>query len=250
MVHDHYTDLIIRYLMDDLTDDERKTFELSIEADPALKQEFEIYREVISKWQNTSVQRTPAKNVDRFNQWLGGQIDQTPKEIGFSASRRSIRWKYAIAAGFLILVTILVLPKYYQTANVSSTSQQKELLLQLVNAQNTTSRIKGINQYQSDPQTDPDIRDVLIRVLEKDQSVNVRLAALDALSHLSKDEHVKSALIRILENDNDSAIRMAIINTLVKWKDSSVKGTLQDLLDQEEVPEDVKEEAFLGVTRL
>ncbi|MCB0669060.1 MAG: HEAT repeat domain-containing protein [Saprospiraceae bacterium] len=247
MVNDKNTDLIIRYLMGDLSQREMRALEESMDLDPALKKEMDQYREVINKWQSTPLRSTPVKQIDRFNEWLDTQV--SPREK-ITKTRTLNWWKYAAAASFLILISFLMLPQIFNDGKETNTQAQKEQLLQLVSAQNTTSRIKGINQYQSEPVVDPDVRDVFIRVLENDKSTNVRLAALEALSGLSQDPQVKTALIRILENDHEPAIQMAIINILVKWKDSTVKGTLQELLDKEEVPEDVKEEAFLGVTRL
>jgi HEAT repeat protein len=120
----------------------------------------------------------------------------------------------------------------------------------LVSADNTTSRIKGINEYHQMKKLDADVRDVLLRVLKNDESTNVRLAALDALGNMIDDQLVKQSLIRILEEDSEPVIQMSIIGLLVKTGEGGVKKTLQELLDSDQVPDDVKEEAFLGVTRL
>lgn len=247
MINDNKTDLIIRYLMGDLSPRQMRELEESMELDPELKNEMDQYLEVINKWQSIPLHSAPVQHIDRFNEWLDTQVIPGEEAI---KTRTLNWWKFAAAASFLILISFLMLPQIFNHGKETNTLAQKEQLLQLISTQNTTSRIKGINQYQSEPEVDPDVRDVFIRVLENDKSTNVRLAALEALSGMSQDQQVKTALIRILENDREPAIQMAIINILVKWKDSSVKGTLQELLDKEEVPEDVKEEAFLGVTRL
>lgn len=240
-------DQIIRLVMGDLTAKENAEIQAIIESDPEVNQQYQSYRELVRSIQHTKFHRTPDHAVSRFNSWLQSQT--TGQEI--LPVRKIFWWKYAAAASIILLVGLTGLSQWLKSRSATRQFEhQKEFMIQLVSTENTTSRIKGINQSYNMKTLDADVRDVLLRVLETDPSTNVRLAALEALSQALDDEVVKSTLIRILESDTEPIVQISIISTLVKIKDSSVKGTLQELLERDQVPDDVKEEAFLGITRL
>ena len=240
------TDQIIRFFMNDLSPEDQDRLKGELERSPELKSEFELYGKIFSELRNSKVHPAPDAYVQNFEKWLETEISSSRKTTKI---RKFPNWKIGIAASVILLMGIFSLQWFIGSQPAVRTLSPEKDLLQLVSAENTTSRIKGINRYQGES-VDPAIRDVFIRVLEKDKSTNVRLAALDALSNLPNDDRVKAALIRILENDQEPAVQMAIINVLVKWKDPATKGTLQELLEKDQIPDDVKEEAFLGVTRL
>ena len=248
MESDKISDLIIQYLVDDMSPTERSDFENLLKNNPLVEEELKIHQQVFTEWRKLKVTDVPPERIQYFNNWLENEVNSTTKKTTKIRRLPNIL-KYAVAACFIIF-SIFFTRWYLQQQTGHKLQIQRDNLLQLVSAENTTSRIKGINQYQNHPTLDPQIRDVFIRVLSNDKSINVRLAALEALSGLSGDTQVKETLIRILETDDEPAIQMAIINVLVQWKDSYAKETLQDLLSRDQVPDDVKEEAFLGVTRL
>lgn len=240
-------DQIIRLVMGDLTAEEHAEMRALMEEDPEVYQQYQSYRELVRNIQHAEFHQTPDHTVARFNSWLQSQT--TAQEV--LPVRKIFWWKYAVAASIILLVGWTGVAQWLKNRSaIRQFEHQKEFMIQLVSTENTTSRIKGINQSYNMKTLDADVRDVLLRVLDTDPSTNVRLAALDALSGALDDEVVKSTLIRILESDTEPIVQISIISTLVKIKDSSLKGTLQELLDRDQVPDDVKEEAFLGITRL
>lgn len=240
------TDEIIRFFMNDLSPEDQNQLKVQLERSPELKSEFELYSKIFSELRNSKVHSAPDVYVQNFEKWLESEAASSKK---IAKIRQFSYWKIVVAASVILLIGIFAVQWFNGGQAVIKTFSPENDLLQLVSAENTTSRIKGINRYQAES-IDPAIRDVFLRVLENDKSTNVRLAALDALSNLPNDDRVKTTLIRILENDQEPAVQMAIINVLVRWKDPSTKGTLQELLEKDQIPDDVKEEAFLGVTRL
>jgi hypothetical protein len=240
-------DQIIRLIMGDLTAEENAEIRALMEVDPEVYQQYKSYRDLVRSIQNTKFHQTPDHTVARFNSWLQSQT--TGQEV--LPVRKIFWWKYAAAASIILLVGLAGVSQWIENRSaIRQFEHQKEFMIRLVSTEHTTSRIKGINQSYNMKTMDADVRDVLLRVLKTDPSTNVRLAALDALSQSLDDEVVKSTLIRVLESDTEPIVQISIINALVKIKDSSVKGTLRELLERDQVPDDVKEEAFLGITRL
>ncbi|MBK8504922.1 MAG: HEAT repeat domain-containing protein [Saprospiraceae bacterium] len=251
MNKDLISDKIIRLIQGDLSLSEQAEMHLMIENDSAVREEYDSFFRISKELQMIKPQATPQREVKRFEAWLQSRIRE---ESGQSEKRVASRlnwWKYAAVASILLVFTLLG-TEYFGHVHSAKLElrSQKESLLRLVSADNTTSRIKGINEYYQMKELDTDVRDVLLRVLEYDESTNVRLAALDALGNLIDDQYVKQSLIRILEENSEPVVQMSIISILVKTKEVSLKKTLQDMLDSDQVPDDVKDEAFIGVTRL
>lgn len=252
MNKEHISNQIIRLIKGDLSPQETSEILSLIEGNPEVESEYEAYCDLMEKLKNTPVYNPSDHTVVKFNAWLQTQIKLTENEkspvlIGIGGKW----WKYTIAASIVLIVSLFGVDSLFM--NKSSTRQfraQKDTLIQLVSTENTTSRIKGINQSYEMQSLDDEVRDVLLKILETDKSTNVRLAALNALSNDLADEKVKNVLIRILQKDSEPIIQISIINTLVQIKDSRIKGSLQELLDRDQVPADVKDEAFLGITRL
>ncbi|MCB0688181.1 MAG: HEAT repeat domain-containing protein [Saprospiraceae bacterium] len=247
MTRENKSERIIAYLLGDLTSEDKIMVENMVGDDPRLQEQVKQYQQLLDEWQSTKIQSLPESRIKHFENWL-------ENEIQISSEKGKLRtlnwWKYIAVASIFLLLGIGGINYLNQVQTNKTFSQKKTDLLRLVSADNTTGRIKILNQFQTESINDPDILNAFIHVLENDKSTNVRLAAVDALSNLPHDEAVKSVLIRILKDDQEPAIQMAIINVLVKWRDPSSKSTLEELLKEDELPEDVKEEAFLGVTRL
>jgi hypothetical protein len=252
MIEEHISNQIIRLIKGDLSHEESSEILSLIERNPEIKSEYEAYSDLMNKLKNARVYHPAEHTVVKFDGWLQTQIKLAENEKSPVLIRIGGKWwKYAIAASIVLIVGLFGVTSLFM--NQSPTRQfraQKDTLIHLVSTENTTSRIKGINQSYEMHSLDDEVRDVLLKILETDKSTNVRLAALDALSNDLTDEKVKTFLIRILEKESEPIIQISIINTLVQIKDSRIKGSLQELLDRDQVPVDVKEEAFLGITRL
>ena len=61
---------------------------------------------------------------------------------------------------------------------------------------------------------------------------------------------IKSGLIKLLKQDAQPIIQISIINALVEFKEEEVRKSLEDLIEQDGLMDDVRDEAILGITRL
>ena len=252
MNREHISNQIIRLIKEDLSPQERSEILTLIHENQEVKNEYEAYCDLMQRLKDTRLYYPSDHTVVKFNTWLQTQTeltqnDRSPVLIGI----RGRWWKYVVAASIALIVSLLGVTSLFMNQSLSRQFRaQKDTLIHLVSTENTTGRIKGINQSYEMHSLDDEVLDVLLKILQTDESTNVRLAALDALSNALTEEKVKTALIRILENESEPIIQISIINTLVQIKDNRIRGSLQDLLDQDHVPDDVKEEAFIGITRL
>jgi len=83
-----------------------------------------------------------------------------------------------------------------------------------------------------------DVRQALIFALGNDESVDVRLKAMEALKQYASDPVVEGALARVVLSDSNSGIRTHAIDALtarpVERLDRQTVGVLQEIMDRED----------------
>jgi HEAT repeat protein len=69
-------------------------------------------------------------------------------------------------------------------------------------------------------EADPEILAALLHTLRYDASVDVRLAALDALRHYGDQRQVRNGLVDALQRQQSPLVQIALIDLLVELRDS------------------------------
>ena len=242
----------MQYIMGELKSEEHESMRQKIERDSSLQELYQDYLSVHHAYQQIPILKTGPGVEKRFQDWLD-------KEANASRHSRNVSvfqiLKYAAAACVILAVGAFLGTKYLSEYNSNadtlvSQTVEKAAILQLINTESTTNRIKGIQDATAWIRLDPEVRDVLIATLKHDQSSNVRLAAVEALSRDPADEVVKSALIDALKHEKEPAVQISIINTLVFIGERRAKESLEELLENENIEPFVKDEARLNITRM
>lgn len=102
--------------------------------------------------------------------------------------------------------------------------------LSLLDQQSASERLRGIRYSAALDAADPEIVDALSRTLGTDPSVDVRLAAADALSRFQLSSGVRESVWRLLERDDSPLVQIAVIDLLSTRKDPDVRPRLEKLL--------------------
>ena len=86
--------------------------------------------------------------------------------------------------------------------------------------------------------------------MNDDESVNVRLAAVQALAKFSDEPGVTAALIHALEHQKEPLVQIALINLMVELKEKEAIEELEQIITDEESIETVKNEAHMALFKL
>lgn len=127
--------------------------------------------------------------------------------------------------------------------------------LSLLQQQSATERLRGVD-YTGRMQTmEPEVIAALTAAVAHDPSVNVRLAALDALSNtaLSKSSRrpgVLQSLTQSLPRQDSPMVQAALIDYLVDARDRQAVGTLRQLAAQPDLNPAVLERARFALQQL
>ena len=129
---------------------------------------------------------------------------------------KNIRFIDPVATDGEIEFTFDAVRPMHIKGNVNDQKIQTILTYAMLNEQNPGARLNSINAMDSEmPQKfDKDIKDALITVVMTDENPGVRREALKLMTKYPVDEEIKQAYIHVLTTDSALGLRIAAINAL------------------------------------
>lgn len=130
-----------------------------------------------------------------------------------------------------------------QIVHLSSEVQQmrEAMVLTLLEQPSAMQRLKAVNISTDLTATDTKIHHALLRTLNEDSQVNVRLAALEALLPYASDSLVRQGLVQSIAQQNDPLIQIVLAQAMVELQEKQAVGALEDLLERENLNQDAKQ---------
>ncbi len=127
------------------------------------------------------------------------------------------------------------------------TELQQNISLISLTQPTASKRIQAIQAVNKQTVVNTDIIDALINTMNTDANVNVRMTAMYALTKYSDDDNVRTALIASLNIQTDPLLQITLINILAGIQDSRAKEPIQKMLNNNDLPEVVKQQAETGL---
>jgi hypothetical protein len=129
-------------------------------------------------------------------------------------------------------------------------STREMVALSLLQQQSATERLRGVD-YTGRMQTmEPEVVSALTEAVAHDPSVNVRLAAIDALSKASGSPGVLQSLTQSLPRQDSPMVQAALIDYLVEARDRKALGALRQLAAQPDLNPAVLERTHFALRQL
>src|SRR5579863_109844 len=127
--------------------------------------------------------------------------------------------------------------------------------LSLLQQQSATERLRGVDYTGRLKTMEPEVVAALTQAVAHDPSVNVRLAALDALSNTAVSKSpgnrgVLQSLTQSLPRQDSPMVQAALIDYLVDARDRQAVGTLRQLAAQPDLNPAVLERARFALQQL
>jgi hypothetical protein len=215
------------------------------EVDLASLHELALLDEQIHKMEGAS----PSLNLDdKFYTALADEKRASRKTNSFSfPSLNSLFPRLAMAA-VLILSGFAVgyfLQSPQQKTEVSELTKEvgdlKEMvMLSLMEKESATQRLKAVSLTSEMDQASDKVTNALFVALNKDENVNVRLAALEALKPYVSKSAVRLKLIESIESQASPLVQVALAELMVTMQEKRSVDQLRQLLKDERVPKEVK----------
>ena len=120
-------------------------------------------------------------------------------------------------------------------------TMKKMMALTLIDQPNATDRLKAVSYTSEIGNPDDKVFEALLKTLNNDPSVNVRLASLDALSQQIGKENVRTGLVQSITNQDSPLVQVAIAELMIKIQEKSAAPEIEKLLQREDLHEAVAE---------
>lgn len=127
---------------------------------------------------------------------------------------------------------------------------QNKMILAMLRQESASSRLQAINYSYSLESPDTKILDALFETIEKDQSVNVKLAALDAVGRFDLAPKYREELVLSLVGQQDPSLQFALINRLVDLRETTALPVFAQLMNNPNTLESIRNQAELGFKTL
>ena len=115
--------------------------------------------------------------------------------------------------------------------------------LSLLQQQSATERLQGVNwSYRAEP-NDTEILSALLQTVNHDSSVDVRLAAVDALRNFSGNPIAHRGLSNTLLKQSSPLVQIAVLEALTELHEPASAPAIRQLLQHPEVDENVRRRA-------
>jgi hypothetical protein len=122
--------------------------------------------------------------------------------------------------------------------------------LSLLQAQSPSDRLRGVTFSSQIARPDADVEQSLLRAVNHDQNVNVRLSAVDAIEKYAGDPAVRRALVDAVAVQDSPIVQCALIDLLAEVNDRDSAPALRKLAQDGQVDEVVRGRAILAIRKL
>ena len=259
MNRERIEDLLMDYVEGQLSGERKAFVEGKIKEDAAVKSMYHEYL-LLYQMMGDSPEEVPEDRLNHdFQQMLAREKQLNEEKIIPLKSLTKTMW-FKVAASVALVTIGFLLGRFWVedsgrdreiVALQQDLEETKTLLKQVVDGNlSATQRLAHVQVSYQLENADREILDVLIRTMNTDNNVNVRIAAIRALSGFTEDQEVRSAFIQSLETQEDPFIQMMLINILVKIKEKEAVQQFEKLIENASVDPTVKDEAQLGIFQL
>ncbi len=155
-----------------------------------------------------------------------------------------------LAAG--ILVGNMMARNSGQVAQLrTEVNSMKQLVtLSLLQQQNATDRLRGVNWSYRVEQSDSEVLAALLSTVNHDPNVNVRLAAVEAMRNFADSSVGRRGLAQALNKQTSPLVEIAILDQIVEMREKMATPAIKTLMAAGDVNPEVKEHANWALRQL
>lgn len=250
--------MMVEFVEGTLSKTDRAIMELQIQNDPAVALLLNQTRAVLAAI-NRATELSPSPSMkSKFEKELQKAIRQEKRS--FKIVPINPTFMYRMAAGFALVLSAGAVI-FWISRNMEQERELAILKIELMktktmmmalleNQSSAGQRIQGVNVAYEIEAADDEILNALVERMNQDANINVRLAAVEALSQFHQQKQVRDALINSLGTQTDPSVQIALIRLLVEIKEIQTLKELQRLSTDENVLPAVKDEAHAGIMKL
>jgi len=251
-------ELLIDYIDGNLSGELESFVVKQIEKDEKVSSEYNRLHKLIGLMAS-SIQLEPSADLkNSFKDMLSHEKAKlTDSNTIINFRNFNLNFTLKIAAGISILIIGFFIGNYYGTSDKDELAQlrveietTKQLVMLSLQQESASQRIKGVTVSQQIEIADDEIIGALIFTMNNDENVNVRLAAVNALTNFISIPKVRGALIESLGTQNKPVLQIRLINIMVELQEKLAVPKFEQIVNDEMILHTVRDEAQIGIFKL
>lgn len=249
--------VMVDYLDNKLEEERKREIEKHLESCEKCLDELKDVQQVLKLISRDTIEKPDDSMRINFYHMLHSELNKNEARKISSSHNSPDRWYnrsiYRYAAGIALLLggTFLGIIIYSLIVNSSQgnkltqlqsevTALKKAAMFTMLKEESSSNRILAVS-YADDIETpDQNIIDALVKTLNTDKNVNVRLSAAYALSKFAGQRSVSDSLVKSLTHQTDPILQVTLINILVDRKERSALNPIQRIIKDENTLKEVK----------
>ena len=255
MIDEKYIDIVTGYLQNDLNPDQQKKLDALIASGEIDLLDLKEMEMTYSAMDSLETPQPTSAMQDRFYDMLEEEKQAQP----VSWSQRLTTWideqksrfelRYVVYAATVFLAGLMIGDLYAPISNqdeqidqlMSEVSQMREvMMISLLDNSSPTERLKAVNISNEIRSVDERVVNALLKTLNNDSNVNVRLAAVEALTSHAGNPAARSGLINSIANQQSPIVQAALADAMLALQERQSVGEFKKLLARDELDSNVR----------
>ncbi|HEX5170136.1 MAG TPA: HEAT repeat domain-containing protein [Cyclobacteriaceae bacterium] len=157
---------------------------------------------------------------------------------------------FRVAAALLLLLTGIGIGHYFLPASSNDNqvehltqeiSDLKEMMmLSLLEKDEATERLKAVSLSEDMNSASSAVTEALVKTLNNDSNVNVRLAALEALKPYVNNSGIREQLVRSISKQESPLVQVTLAELMAAIQEKKSVSELEKIIQDKNTPEDVR----------
>lgn len=264
MIDEKYSELIIGWLDNELSPDQKKELDRLIEQGIINSTDLEEFGKMYSDMDKMPVPDPSETLPVNFYRWLANHTyvnHSSFKEFLSDIYSRFDRMRIRrMVYAFIILVIGFSAGLMYRVNTVRTqeirnlnneiVSMKSMMVLTLLEQSSSFDRLKAVNLSSGIDNKDEQVINALFKTLNNDPNVNVRLAALDALAKRGKNPEVRKMLVQSIDRQQSPIIQVAMADVMLSLDDKNSVPMFRRLLQKSDLNETVRQHIQHTIAKL
>jgi hypothetical protein len=259
--------LMLDYLDNKLDSKLNQDIEKHLENCERCLDEFTHLHKMLQRIDSDEIENPDESLRINFYHMLHNEIQKTREKKVSQDHTLKVHWYdkniYRIAAGIALLLTgtitgmIMnsVIKNPGQSKKISDlqtevASLKKTAMFTMLKDESSSQRIQAVDYADEINLPDENIINALVKTLNNDRNVNVRMSAAYALAKFADQRAVCDSLVKSLSIQTDPILQVTLINILVERREKSALKAIQQIIRDKNTLEEVKIIAESGANQL
>ncbi|HKJ33148.1 MAG TPA: HEAT repeat domain-containing protein [Balneolales bacterium] len=265
MIDEKYTELVTAYLDGTLDEQQKTRLDEYLEKGLINRDELNRMVQLQHQMQEVTVPEPSSLMQSGFYDQLESFKRETTKQSvpGWMEKWNILKRQLMLprlAMGLAVLMIGIVIGVLFNTNlrykkqlnNLSQevTSMRSMMVVNMLNQPSSFERLKAVNISSTIDHTDDKVIDALLKTLNNDPNVNVRLATIDVLVQHGSNPKARAGLVRSITHQTSPLVQAALADAMVALQDTSSVKELRELLKRKDLNQTVKNKIHTSITKL